>query len=494
MQLASLIYDRNCHLCGRPRSSMVDYAVRRRLCRSCKLANVCPASAIETDVPNLHPLAIECSLYTMRPPADRKQTGFYCLPDVQALNDQLHAHAALASKEVNGEAAPFLQLADGRTFTTLDVFVAQRRRIVTASQMDAPAIEAWVRVSTLRFAQADEAARIARRAAIKERLLALGYSEWDFNALHENGGHNLVEEPVRLNTPSGTASCPGSSRSLRTSERRRTLPIARIACTSGARLFSPGGAPSVRSGRAAPKSCSPPSTSSPPYLVSSHTGSRRTPRRRLMSSGTPRSPPFSRSSTWRSVRSRSRRLVGSSQCWLPPERPSMPSSQTSSRRPQRRSSRRVFSAAPRPLLHRAPFSGPLCCAARSTLATRPTRSPMPSSRASSRNSLPSSATDAPASSRVTTTPRSTIGIVSAMRTSRGLGTRCPPASPSRCSTLLDARASRTTSQARPSSRTSASSSGATDAPRSVPFPNGTSCGRGPRSSPRTRRCFPGLAC
>ena len=56
--------------------------------------------------------------------------GFYCLPDVQALNDQLHAHAALASKEVNGEAAPFLQLADGRTFTALDVFVAQRLSLI----------------------------------------------------------------------------------------------------------------------------------------------------------------------------------------------------------------------------------------------------------------------------------------------------------------------------------------------------------------------------
>lgn len=36
MQYASLVYDRNCHLCGRGRSVMVDYCLRVRWCKACR--------------------------------------------------------------------------------------------------------------------------------------------------------------------------------------------------------------------------------------------------------------------------------------------------------------------------------------------------------------------------------------------------------------------------------------------------------------------------
>ena len=39
MQLASLIFERNCHLCGRGRAVIVDYALRRRWCKVRELAN-----------------------------------------------------------------------------------------------------------------------------------------------------------------------------------------------------------------------------------------------------------------------------------------------------------------------------------------------------------------------------------------------------------------------------------------------------------------------
>lgn len=117
--------------------------------------SVCPASAIETDVPNLHPLAIECSLYTMRPPADRKQTGEFrvplllldpadpcgacrrvLLPSRRASFERSAARArGFGLERGQRRSRPLSPAADGRTFTTLDVFVAQRRRIVTASQM-----------------------------------------------------------------------------------------------------------------------------------------------------------------------------------------------------------------------------------------------------------------------------------------------------------------------------------------------------------------------
>jgi hypothetical protein len=36
IQYASLVYDRNCHLCGRGRSVMVDYCLRVRWCKACR--------------------------------------------------------------------------------------------------------------------------------------------------------------------------------------------------------------------------------------------------------------------------------------------------------------------------------------------------------------------------------------------------------------------------------------------------------------------------
>ncbi|BGP45526.1 hypothetical protein JCM10450v2_001345 [Rhodotorula kratochvilovae] len=221
MQVASLVYERNCHICGRGRASIVDYALRKRWCKDCKKINLQNATRLRTLIDGLHPKALECSLFTFQSVSgyNRYRKPYYCQPDVQAMSDHLHelddqvaaaqrdaARGKRAAKrngkgkekavpeeeeEVDDEADEDLLI--------LDKFVQQRRAIVAAAQKDGAEIVKWERSSAATRQQADTDAREARKAAITDKLVAMGYDKVDCTFSYYSEVSKQVNQPTRLN-------------------------------------------------------------------------------------------------------------------------------------------------------------------------------------------------------------------------------------------------------------------------------------------------------
>ncbi|GAA5855791.1 hypothetical protein JCM9279_003322 [Rhodotorula babjevae] len=209
MQLASLIYERNCHLCGRGRATIVDYALRVRWCKNCQRANLDNTSRVRRKVDDLHPKTLACSLFTNRSATGRgsSKNSYYCTPHVKAMSEKLHeleAQVPKRSTKKSKKRKAQVEAEDGDeddeviVVDKLDAFVKQRRDIVAASQRDAVALIKWERSSLTSRRETGNAARQARRDAIKARLLSMGYDEDDCAHLLWSDVSNLVDQPTQL--------------------------------------------------------------------------------------------------------------------------------------------------------------------------------------------------------------------------------------------------------------------------------------------------------
>ncbi|GAA5858024.1 hypothetical protein JCM9279_002505 [Rhodotorula babjevae] len=195
MQLVSLIHDRNCHLCGRGRAVIVDYAVRARWCKSCQNANLLTEVELQQPgcVKDLHALALDCALSFFH---DGNSTIYYRLQDVQSVSNRLNELDAKGApaptpaaatrrstarrdrQDRQNETEAALDPAAGPVLEAereLEVFIHGRRTEAEAARKDVVALLEWERSSTLARKEAVEAACRRRRHEIEQRLFALGY-------------------------------------------------------------------------------------------------------------------------------------------------------------------------------------------------------------------------------------------------------------------------------------------------------------------------------
>ncbi|GAA5854746.1 hypothetical protein JCM9279_007013 [Rhodotorula babjevae] len=216
MQLASLLYERNCHLCGRGRASIVDYALRVRWCKKCQRANLDNESRIRRKVENLHENALECSPFTHRSLSGYNSNNkpYYCTPHVERINIKLHEldsrplKKPLKKKKKPGKKRKHEDEDDDFESSEdemdevdngeLEAFVKQRHDDVAASQRDAVTLVNWERSSLVTRKESDEAARAARKEANKQKLLDLGYSDADCVISPYSSVYNLVDQPTHL--------------------------------------------------------------------------------------------------------------------------------------------------------------------------------------------------------------------------------------------------------------------------------------------------------
>ncbi|GAA5929189.1 hypothetical protein JCM3775_006759 [Rhodotorula graminis] len=210
MQLASLVFERNCHLCGRGRASIVDYALRVRWCKTCQRANLDNLSRLRKKVDDMHPKTLQCSFFTNRSATGRGwgKNSYYCTPHVERLSAKLHEldkQTPKGSVKESKKRKAQVKVEDGNevkadevAVNELAAFVKQRRDNVEAAIKDDLALVKWERSSLSSRRETNDAARELRRDAITARLLSLGYVEADCRSLIWSSVSKLVDQPTPL--------------------------------------------------------------------------------------------------------------------------------------------------------------------------------------------------------------------------------------------------------------------------------------------------------
>ncbi|KPV77093.1 uncharacterized protein RHOBADRAFT_52048 [Rhodotorula graminis WP1] len=237
MQLASLVFERNCHLCGRGRASIVDYALRVRWCKKCQRANLDNQSRIRRKVEDLHVNAFECSPFTFHSLSgyNSGKNPYYCTPDVERISAQLYEVEGKAPKKPrkakkkkskkrkyeDEDDESDEEVMDEDDVAKLEAFVKQRHDIVAASQRDAVALVKWERSSITARRESGDAARQAREEAIRQKLLALGYSDADCIINPYSSVWNLVDQPTKLTNSIWTRISPKIIEHVEAQKKRR---------------------------------------------------------------------------------------------------------------------------------------------------------------------------------------------------------------------------------------------------------------------------------
>ncbi|BGP18975.1 hypothetical protein JCM10213_002605 [Rhodosporidiobolus nylandii] len=191
MQYASLVFEHNCHLCGKGRASIVDFSLRVRWCKNCQKANLLKANELKREVPDLDGSALACSLSTFHSRSGRNwnKNPYFCKPDVVEISDEL---AALKDDIFTARGKVKRDEAE----CALAEYMAERKEIVKAAKQDAEELDKWARSSVQERKKANVDARAARRTAIVARLVALGYDQRDTNSLW--AVRHLIDQPAAL--------------------------------------------------------------------------------------------------------------------------------------------------------------------------------------------------------------------------------------------------------------------------------------------------------
>ncbi|GAA5998012.1 F-box protein [Rhodotorula paludigena] len=192
MQLASLIWERECHICGRGRAVIVDYCIRKRWCKNCQRDNLIHASRARTRIENLHPQALACSTFTTHSVSgyNYMKKHYYCQIDVEAVSKELWEYDD-AVKDARGKEAA--EAAKQAKANYLDL----RRTIVKAAVKDGDVLLNWERSSAQNRRDADLKARKARREAIEAKLLELGFDKLDLPGTYIHA-RSLIDKPTAL--------------------------------------------------------------------------------------------------------------------------------------------------------------------------------------------------------------------------------------------------------------------------------------------------------
>ncbi|KAG0665419.1 hypothetical protein C6P46_006866 [Rhodotorula mucilaginosa] len=160
---ASLVYDRNCHLCGRGRSVMVDYCLRVRWCKACRSNNLIEGSKLRAAMPHMHPDLLDACLYTYasRSGHNAPLNPYYCLAEAERVDEKLRAFEAAGDR------------------AGLTTYVEARLLIAASSVDDGEEISEWVADVAAEKATTREEVADQREREIAQRLVDLGYDEDD---------------------------------------------------------------------------------------------------------------------------------------------------------------------------------------------------------------------------------------------------------------------------------------------------------------------------
>ncbi|KAL8278608.1 hypothetical protein RQP46_008900 [Phenoliferia psychrophenolica] len=198
MAYASLVFERNCMVCGKGRSSKHDYAIRARFCQPCHKANVVYENKAAGAIPDLHHLALACSPFTHYSPAGGWFSGrhYIFIPDVKKISEQLHAlmtehDRILAERDA---AKPQTRKGKGKAKAlnqdlstsagSEDIFIRKSQASVTTARDDAKLINTW---EDTRIKDRKIAARAASKqcsADVDAKMVALGYELEDFEGVY----------------------------------------------------------------------------------------------------------------------------------------------------------------------------------------------------------------------------------------------------------------------------------------------------------------------
>ncbi|GAA5979729.1 hypothetical protein JCM10908_003023 [Rhodotorula pacifica] len=180
LEYASLLYDRECHLCGAGRAVLVDYILLIRWCKSCQTENLMDVRNIRAKLPDLHEDTLAASVRTRHPSADPRiwDPPYYCLTDVEGTDDRLW------------------DLEEAEDFERLDKYVAKHKKIAAARLRDGDALRRWANRVEAQKKQDKVDKGKQREAQIIQRLLDLGYDRRDCELW--TLGPDLIRKPTRL--------------------------------------------------------------------------------------------------------------------------------------------------------------------------------------------------------------------------------------------------------------------------------------------------------
>ncbi|GAA5868262.1 hypothetical protein JCM8547_002298 [Rhodosporidiobolus lusitaniae] len=190
LQYASLLFERNCHRCGRSRASIVDYNLAVRWCKNCERATLMAETKFRGQ--DVDPAAVKCSRWseTNVSRSNWRSTKHYLAYfQVKAMSDQLQV-LRTAVTSARGKTAR------DEANSALNAFIEQRVAVVAAAVEDGKKLRIWVSTDARGRKSVANANRTARKEAIVERLVALGHDKQDTSVFW--GVNNLVDQPTRL--------------------------------------------------------------------------------------------------------------------------------------------------------------------------------------------------------------------------------------------------------------------------------------------------------
>ncbi|GAA5947670.1 hypothetical protein JCM3765_001026 [Sporobolomyces pararoseus] len=191
LALTSLIYDRDCHICGKGRAVLVDYALRKRWCKKCRSASLVLQRRLNSQVPNLTSHTASCSLVSQHGPTNYNYSGklYHYRGEAIEINEEIleYQQAILDAEGKKEKKAAKL---------ALEEYIAQRKIIVKAAFEDGKKLTLWEKSSAADRKNADTIAREARKAAIKAKLVELGYEEKDVRYLWD--AQKYIDKPTAL--------------------------------------------------------------------------------------------------------------------------------------------------------------------------------------------------------------------------------------------------------------------------------------------------------
>ncbi|GAA5829145.1 hypothetical protein JCM3766R1_000993 [Sporobolomyces carnicolor] len=192
LALASLLYDRDCHICGKKaRAVLVDYSLRKRWCKKCRSASLILGSRLHTLIPAISLYTPECTLRTsqglMR---NNMDTGWHFRGDAIEINKEVrNFHRAVTHAKTKQEKEEANE--------ALTAYVAERRVAVAAALSDAEKLDEWTRAKFYERRDATQGVRDARQAAIDAKLAELGYGGYETTD-YLPGISTLVNQPFPL--------------------------------------------------------------------------------------------------------------------------------------------------------------------------------------------------------------------------------------------------------------------------------------------------------
>ncbi|GAA5825524.1 hypothetical protein JCM5353_002327 [Sporobolomyces roseus] len=230
MAMVSLIYEKNCHLCGKARAQLVDYRLKMRWCAKCRNNNLFRDYLLA---------------FTVKPDLVSTMTKLCIVPTLEGKSNRYLTktfHLESEAKEVNTKLleleaqVKFVKGEENKSYAQweLDDYVEERKAYVATALELGQKLTRWHNASAHERSSAAAEVRTARRAAIEKRLSDLGYSTRDRIGLYEHRAvmdraTALTESIWSRISPALIANCEATrnarleQEALRRSTKRRAL-------------------------------------------------------------------------------------------------------------------------------------------------------------------------------------------------------------------------------------------------------------------------------